>query len=123
MNFFKRRKNQVLEVSELVKEVTPYKLKHEGIDLSKYSIAFRVAKVLECDVFDVIGIKDTDAKILALQIEILLNGYLVPFALAQKYKIYERFMLHSLSIFSKRVQNDSVFAGKVLLLQKEFDLA
>lgn len=85
-----------------------------------YEIAQRLANVLGVPLHDITWHKDTEAKMLAIFMEIVLNPLACHKQLAEKYSIYLPYMRRRLVEMGKRLKTDAALRRKVLLLNLEF---
>lgn len=99
----------------------PYPLKSIEVDPLKFKYALKVREVLECDLFDVIGLKDTDEKILAIWLEIMHNSMAIFHELAKKYQINEKYMRHRLLELENKLLTDAVLRDKITRLEAAFN--
>lgn len=111
-NSFRKKPLTALEMVEMVTAARPKSPVAENPEILKVSIA--VAKVLKCDLFDVIGLRDTDAKIMAIYAEIVMTEMMVTHEIAKKYHINQSYMLHRLREFKDRLKWDSTLQEVML---------
>ena len=112
LNSFRKKPLTALEMVEMVTGAKPARPVTENPEILKVSIA--VAKVLQCDLFDVIGLRDTDAKIMAIYAEIVMTEMMVTHEIAKKYNINQSYMLHRLREFQDRLKWDTTLQAVML---------
>jgi len=89
---------------------------------SRISIPERVADVLEVPLYDVLGLVDTECKILAISLELQLNESVLTRDLARKYRINPQYMMKRVAELQNDIKNNPALLAKINKLKSAFSI-
>ncbi len=92
----------------------------ENIDRQYWSIAIKVSEALEIPLNKIIGVRDTDEKLLACYMEMAISESTYPIAISKKYNINTSYLMNQLAKFENRFKKEEAFKHKYRLLLDAF---